>query len=318
LKQEVGESPIIRYGNSLLVYNPCAGKFGNNGSELIGRAVDILTRQGHNVTVAPTTGPGTAGSIAREAIGRGADLVLAAGGDGTVNEVVEGMVHSSVPLAVLPGGTANVLATEMRLGSRLERVAARLPDCRPRRVSVGQLTCAGGVTRYFLLMAGVGLDAQVVGRVNPRLKARTGKFAYWVAGWSLLGRRLREFDVAYEVDGLPAHRRCSFALLSKVRNYGGDFEIARSVRLFDDQFEMVLFQGDSTLRYVKYFAGLLLNRVENMKGVAVVRARQATLAAVGEQPVFVQIDGELAGRLPATIRIVPDALTLMAPPDYGV
>jgi diacylglycerol kinase family enzyme len=181
LKQEVGESPIIRYGNSLLVYNPCAGKFGNGGSELIGRAVDILTRQGHNVTVTPTTGPGTAGSIAREAIGRGADLVLAAGGDGTVNEVVEGMVHSSVPLAVLPGGTANVLATEMKLGSRLERVAARLPDCRPRRVSVGQLTCAGGVTRYFLLMAGVGLDAQIVGRVDPRLKARTGKFAYWVA-----------------------------------------------------------------------------------------------------------------------------------------
>jgi diacylglycerol kinase family enzyme len=80
---------------------------------------------------------------------------------------------------------------------------------------------------------------------------------------------------------------------------------------------MVLFQGDSTLRYVKYFSGLLLNRVENMKGVVVVRARQATLAAAGEQPVFVQIDGELAGRLPATIRIVPDALTLMAPPDYG-
>jgi diacylglycerol kinase (ATP) len=102
-----------------------------------------------------------------------------------------------------------------------------------------------------------------------------------------------------------------------VRNYGGDFEIARSVRLFDDRFEMVLFEGDSTLRYVKYFAGLLLNRVENMKGVAVVRTREATLDAAGDHPVYVQIDGELAGRLPATIRIVPDALTLMAPPDYG-
>ena len=284
---------------------------------MIGRAVDVLKRQGHNVTVAPTTGPGTAGNIAREAIGRGTDLVLAAGGDGTVNEVVEGMVHSNVPLAVLPGGTANVLATEMKLGSRLERVAARLGDCRPRRISVGQLTCAGGVTRYFLLMAGVGLDAQIVGRVDPRLKARTGKFAYWVAGWGMLGRRLKQFDVAYEVDGVSQHRRCSFGLLSKVRNYGGDFEIARSVRLFDDQFEMVLFQGDSTLRYVKYFTGLMLNRVENMKGVAVVRTREATLAAADDQPVFVQIDGELAGHLPATVRIVPDALTLMAPPEYG-
>jgi YegS/Rv2252/BmrU family lipid kinase len=279
--------------------------------------VDILNQQGLNVTVAPTTGPGTAGSIAREAIDHGTDLVLAAGGDGTVNEVVEGMVHSDVPLAVLPGGTANVLAHEMKLGSRLERVAARLPDCRPRRVSVGQLTCAGGVTRYFLLMAGIGLDAQIVGRVDPRLKANTGKFAYWVAAWTMLGHRLKEFDVAYNVNGQVAHRRSSFALLSKVRNYGGDFEIARSVRLFDDQFEMVLFQGDSVARYVKYFTGLLLNRVENMKGVAVVRTSQVTLAAADEQPIFVQIDGELAGRLPATIRIVPDALTLMAPPEYG-
>jgi YegS/Rv2252/BmrU family lipid kinase len=318
LEQGSLEKPTInRFGKSLLVYNPYAGKFGNNGSELIGRAVDVLKRQGHDVTVRTTTGPGTAGKIARDAIRHGTDLVLAAGGDGTVNEVVEGMVHSNVPLAVLPGGTANVLATEMKLGSRLERVAARLADCQPRRVSVGQLTCAGGVTRYFLLMAGVGLDAQIVGRVDPRLKARTGKFAYWVAGWSMLGHRLKQFDVAYEVEGAPTHTCCSFALLTKVRNYGGDFEIARNVRLFDDQFEMVLFQGDSTLRYVKYFAGLMLNRVENMKGVAVVRTREATLATTDDQAVFVQIDGELAGRLPATVRIIPDALTLMAPANYG-
>ena len=214
-----------------------------------------------------------AGAIARDHIARGADLVLAAGGDGTVNEVAEGMIHTGVPLAVLPAGTANVLAMEMKMGAKLQRVAERLGEYRPHTISVGHLTCDGGrVSRYFLLMAGIGLDAHIVYNVNAPLKALTGKFAYWVAGWSLFGRKLAEFQV--EVNGQT--RRCSFALLSKVRNYGGDFEIARDVSLFDDQFEMVLFEGHSSLRYVKYFAGMAMNRLDETKGVTVMRASSVT------------------------------------------
>jgi diacylglycerol kinase (ATP) len=281
---------------------------------LLKKAVEILTDKGHSVTVAPTTGPRTAGAIAREHIGRGADLILAAGGDGTVNEVAEGMVHSDVPLAVLPAGTANVLAVEMKLGSKLLRVASQLAECKPRRVSVGHLTCDGGrVSRHFLLMAGAGLDAQIVYNVSAGLKARTGKIAYWLAGWSLLGRRLAEFDVCTE----GGKHRCSFALLSKVRNYGGDFEIARHVNLFEDEFELVLFEGRRSTRYVKYFAGLAANRLHGMKGVIDCRAREVTLSGTDDRRVYVQIDGELAGRLPAQIRIVPEALTLLVPPEYG-
>ena len=244
---------------------------------------------------------------------RGADLVLAAGGDGTVNEVAEGLVHSKVPLGILPAGTANVLATEMKLGSGLERVAARLGECRPYRIPVGHLTCEhGSVSRYFLLMAGIGLDAHIVYNVSAPLKARTGKFAYWVAGWSLLGRSLPEFEV--EVGGQK--RQCSFLLASKVRNYGGDFEIARDVSLFDDQFEVILFEGRSSLRYVKYFTGVMLNRVRGLSGVTVLRARCLKLPASEDQRVYVQIDGEFAGHLPAELRIVPDALTLLIPPEY--
>ena len=196
-----------------------------SGGALIHRATEILTRDGHHVTAAPTTGPNTAGALAREHIERGADLIIVAGGDGTINETAEGMIGTGVPLAILPGGTANVLAMEMKLGGNLLRVAGRLGELRPKRISVGHITCDEGRTsRHFLLMAGIGLDAHVVHNVNPGLKSRTGKFAYWVAGWSLLGKRLAEFDV--EIDGQT--RRCSFALLTKVRNYGGDFEIARS------------------------------------------------------------------------------------------
>ena len=286
---------------------------GRRGGSLVTRAVQILERDGHNVTCCPTTGPRTAGALAREHIARGADLILAAGGDGTLNEVAEGMVFSQVPLGVLPAGTANVLATEMRLGGDFLGGARRLADCRPHRISIGQLSSGNGAgPRHFLLMAGIGLDAHIVYRVSAPLKARTGKLAYWFAGWSLLGRRLPEFTI--EADGVAS--RCSFALISKVRNYGGDFEIAREVTLFDDRFELVLFEGRSTLRYVRYFARLVANRVQGADGIRVLRARRISIPAPPDERVFLQIDGEFAGRLPADIRIVPDALTLLVPPLY--
>ena len=276
--------------------------------------MEVLKSNGHQVTVAPTTGAGTAAGIVREHIAGGAELVVVAGGDGTINETAEGMVHSQVPLGILPGGTANVLAMEMKLGSRLERAAQRLEECRPHRISLGRVTCGGGaVSRHFLLMAGIGLDAHVVYHVNLSLKARAGKLAYWVAGWSLLGRRLPQI----RVDSDGRQYECSFALLSKVRNYGGDFEIAREVTLFQNRFEMVLFEGQSSTRYVKYLAGLALRRLKGMRGVEMLRTTGATLSCPGERRVFVQIDGESAGYLPAEVSIVPDALTLLVPPEYG-
>jgi diacylglycerol kinase (ATP) len=157
------------------------------------------------------------------------------------------MVGSSVPLGILPAGTANVLAMEMKLGRDPVKVARRFGELQPRQVSVGHVNMNGGGARHFLLMAGIGLDAHVVYHVNAALKARTGKFAYWLAGWSLLGKRLAQFEVEAAGKRYP----CSFALLSKVRNYGGDFEIARSVTLLEDQFEVVLFQGKTSFEFVK-------------------------------------------------------------------
>jgi diacylglycerol kinase family enzyme len=264
--------------------------------------------------VTPTTGPRVAGEIARKHIAEGADLIVVAGGDGTINEAAEGMLGTQVPLAILPGGTANVLAMEMKLGGNLERAAERMEEMRPRRISVGHVTCdEGRVSRHFLLMAGIGLDAHVVYRINAALKARTGKFAYWVAGWSLLGRKLAEFDV--EIAG--QRRRCSFALLSKVRNYGGDFEIARSVTLMDDEFEVVLFEGPTATRYVKYFAGMALNRLAGMSGVTVLRAEQIRVSKPEDRRAYIQIDGEFVGHLPAELKIVRDALTVLVPEGYG-
>jgi diacylglycerol kinase (ATP) len=277
------------------------------------RAVDILRRQGHNLTIVPTAGPGTATEIARQHVRDGYDLVLATGGDGTINEVAEGLVYSQVPLGILPSGTANVLASEMKLGSRLVRSAKRLEQSRPYRISVGHVTCDdGAISRHFLLMAGIGLDAHIVYHVSGSLKARTGKLAYWIAGWSALGRRLPEFQV--QAGG--KQRRCSFALVSKVRNYGGDLEIARHVSLFDDHFEVLLFEGHSTFPYVKYLWGVMTNRLDGMNGVTILRSDCLEVSAPEDQRIYVQVDGEFTGPLPARIRIVPDALTMLVPPEY--
>jgi len=304
--------PIADYRNAVLIYNPRAGKF-RNGTPAIDRAAEILNKAGRQLAISPTTGPRTAGAIASEHIARGAGLVIVAGGDGTINEAAEGMIGSDVPLAILPAGTANVLAMETGIGAKLERAAAKIGELQPRRIAVGRIVCEPERTpRHFLCMAGIGLDAQIVYNVNPGLKAKAGKLAYWLAGWSLLGQRLPQFRACS--GGEP--RRCSFALLSRVRNYGGDFQIAPSVTLADPNFEAVLFEGLTSLPYVKYFAGMALNRIAGMKGVGLFRTTGMQFDAV-DRRVWVQVDGELAGYLPAEIRIVPDAITLLLPRSYG-
>jgi diacylglycerol kinase family enzyme len=304
---------IHTFKDSALIFNPRAGRILRSSGNLIQRTEAAMRATGHTVTLAPTTGPRTAGMIARAQIARGADLIVVAGGDGTINEVLEGMIGSSVPMAILPAGTANVLAMELKLGSDPVKAAARIGEWVGRTVSVGRIELQGQETRHFLLMAGIGLDAHVVYHVKGGLKARTGKFAYWVAGWSLLGKKLPQFEV--EADGVK--RQCAFALISKVRNYGGDFEIARDVTLLDQEFEVVLFEGKTSASFVPYFAGMAFGRLAGMRGVTVMRARELKIRGGGDAAVYVQIDGELAGRLPAEVSVVTEGVKLLVPDSYG-
>ncbi len=259
-----------------------------------------------------TERPGSGAELARRAVENGADLIVAVGGDGTLNEALNGVAGSGIPLAVLPAGTANVLATELGLGS-LEQAAARLSQWIPKRVAAGLLTTdRGAMQRYFLTMAGVGLDARIVHGVDPNLKKQGGKLSYWLAGFRQLGRRLEEFEARAEGQS----RRCSFALASRVRDYGGTFAIARHASLFRDDFAVVLFEGRNTVRYLKYLAGVLMKRLEGMRGVTVLHARRVEFYTAGAEPVWVQVDGEPAGQLPAAVETVPAAVTLLVPPEF--
>jgi diacylglycerol kinase (ATP) len=278
----------------------------------------LLDAHGITVDSIATSGPGHAGEIARRAVDCGADLILVAGGDGTINEAVNGMVHSDVPLGILPAGTANVLANELGIGTTMERAATVLADSVKERVALGLISSGSGsnqtgnTSRHFLLMAGAGLDADIVYHLNPRMKEAVGKVAYWIGGFSKVGRRIPEFTV--QADG--REYRASLALLSRVRNYGGDLEIAPTISLLDDEFEMVLFEGESSLEFLKYMLAVVIHQQQTMRGITILRTRQATFSAPEDCNIRLQVDGEYVGLAPARVEIVPNALTLLVPPGF--
>jgi diacylglycerol kinase (ATP) len=158
----------------------------------------------------------------------------------------------------------------------------------------------------------VGFDAPIIRKVNPALKKSYGTLSYWIAGLGELNRELDEFEV--QVNG--ASYRCSFALASRVRNYGGAMEIARHAGLFREDFGVVLLEGRNTFHYLEYLAGALADRLDAVRGASILHAKTLEFFPAGDAPVYVEVDGELAGQLPAKIEIVPDALTLLVPPAF--
>ncbi len=275
------------------------------------RAVAVLRGHFGLLELRPTYGPNSASQIATECVRAGAARVLVAGGDGTINEAANGMIGSGVPLGILPGGTANVLAMELRMGGDPVRAAQSMPGMEAVPITTGVLELPDRPPRHFLLMAGIGLDARVVRAVSPAIKRRLGKLAYWAGGFSQVGRRLPEFDATF--DGRTV--RASFALASRVKNYGGDLEIARHANLLSSELALVLFEGASSLPYLKYFSGVLLNRLDGMKGVTVVSTHELEIRPL-KQSVDIQIDGELLGVAPVRISIAPSSLHLLVPAAY--
>jgi diacylglycerol kinase (ATP) len=303
-----------------VIYNPVAGGFRGRRRARLERVLGLLASEGFGITPVPTTGPRTAGPLAKECISSGADLILAAGGDGTINEIAAGMVHSDVPLGILPAGTANVLARELGIGCDLTHAAQLLATCAPKRVAVGLLHYTGKTgqpaahSRHFLCMAGIGFDAHIVYGLDLKLKSKLGQFAYWTSAAKEIGRDLEEFEVRTEEGGTF---RSSFGLASRVKNYAGYMEIARQVNLLSDDFELVLFEGRSTFRfYSRYLPAIVARIAHKVKGLTFVRTRKAEFRCPEGTNVHIQIDGEYVGRLPAAVETLPGALTLLVPPGY--
>jgi diacylglycerol kinase family enzyme len=198
---------------------------------------------------------------------------------------------------------------EIGLGKRNRTALPGLLRAEPVRIAVGAMTVGELPKRYFLAMAGVGLDASIVKRVSPAFQKRFGKLSYWYAGFATLGQALPEFSATVDGEGV----RVSFALLSRVKNYGGDLEIARHADIRTPKLALVAFEGPNTFRYLKYFSGVLLNRLEGMGGVKLRLVDEVVVEAEPGSGPDLQVDGEYAGEGAARIEVVADSLTLLMP-----
>lgn len=298
-------------GRSILIYNPRAGRVLRRPG-LIAQIEAALRPAFGEVRSVMTEGPDTAGAIAVREIAAGAGTIFVCGGDGTINEVAQALASTGIPLGVLPGGTSCVLANELGLGNNPLRAAAKLATATPRDVAAGRLRRPDGSSRLFLMMAGVGFDARIIHRSDLRLKDRIGKLAYWFGALGQVGARLEEFDVC--IDGVT--RRCTFALITRVRNYGGDVDLAKGASLLADTFEVLIFEGRAALRYPFYFLAILTGLGSKMKGLTQLRATRVEVLPCPGESVHVQVDGEYAGLIPATFEIVPSAVRLLAPSTF--
>ena len=296
-------SEMPRFTRAALIFNPAARGMQAQRGRLLQRVLSGLTAEGLNVQVTPTSGPGDATRLAREAVAARCDVLVACGGDGTVNEVVGGAAGSDVPLLVIPGGTSNVLAREIGLPRDLLAGAALLHKGAIRRISLGR---AGD--RRFVLMAGIGVDAGIVAASNSRLKRSLGEGAFWLAGFKqLVQYHFSPFDLV--VDGKP--HRGTFARISKVKNYGGPFQLTPQANLFSNQFAICLFQSEMRWRYLYYLSRVARGKHMSLPDVLMLKGR--TIEATGSPTVQVQVDGELLGTLPQIISIQDNVLSLIVP-----
>lgn len=297
-----------------IIYNPFAGGLKGAGRARLYKAVRVLQDAGGQVDLFATPGPQQAGKLACKAAEKGCELVLACGGDGTINEAVNGIAGSNIQFGILPAGTANVLANEMGFSNRPDHAARQILHAVPVRIALGFLERPDRPRHYFVLMAGVGLDARIVYELDLDLKNKLGKLAYWHGGLRQLGRPLQRFDVSVNGSSYCA----SFALITRVRNYGGDFEIARQIRLTDNDFEVVVFRNHQWQDYVRFFGAVMTNRLYNTEGVTITRATHVEARISKDQPVHIQVDGESQGTIPASMSVMPNALTLLMPKRYAI
>ena len=298
--------------DALLIFNPMAGRARSLRSAALERARRVLARQGIDSELAPTDGPGSGTELARRAVREHRQMVIVCGGDGTLNEVVNGLAGSAVPLALLPAGTANVFAKELGLPWDIERAASLIAGSRLRRIALSHVTAADleGGGRYFLSLAGAGPDGAMVRAVDQRLKDQTGTMAYWLEGFRQLGvYRFPRFRVQLESETSEA----TLIIAGRTKHYGGPFQITTRADLYGNDFELMLCTTRSRWKYLCYLPLLLAGSLRRARDVRFLRATTIHCEPIDAEPVWVQVDGEPAGRLPADFRIASDALTLAVP-----
>jgi YegS/Rv2252/BmrU family lipid kinase len=290
-----------------LISNPKTGRY-NSRRRSIQDLAARLESLGVAVDLQLTSGPGDATEIAARAARDGSAEVIVAGGDGTINEAIQGLAGTDASLAIIPRGTGNVLARELGLPLDEEAALAVVAHGNSRKIYLGVVIDEKtNESRYFVLMAGIGLDASVVGRVDPTLKKRIGRGAFWVSGLSHLANwNPQPFTLEINGDKYTA----TFAAIGKAARYGGDLAITPGARLDQPEFEVCMIQTTSRVRYLQLLSHAMRNGMPRDKAeVQFVNA--VSVKAYGDSQV--QIDGELLGALPMRFEIAPHSLQVIVP-----
>lgn len=307
-----------------LFYNPLSGRRKKYRLQDVGAAAAVLSEAGVEIDVAPTRAASDAAAQVRMAIRDGFDTIIACGGDGTIHDVLQGIAGKEAALGIIPLGTANAMAHDLRLPFDSASAARALLTAVPKRIAVGKIDYRNfnGLPefRYFTVAAGVGVDAHLFYKLNRLIKDRMGMLAYYSKAMHLWWtHRMRYFEVEYSSNGgdLMHEPRLSELLAVRINFFGGLLrELAPGASLVRNDLRLVLCRTGNRALYLAYVFRGLLGMSREVPGILLAHADQVACKSVAaEKPenIYVEADGELLGRLPITLSMVPDALTVLVP-----
>lgn len=308
-----------------LIYNPASGQYSARREESVRKALEVFRSAGIDAEPLVCGGPGGGTIHAREAVRRGFDAVIACGGDGTVHEILQAVAGTEVSLGVIPLGTANALAANLGLIGTPEQAARKLLDAAPVRIPVGRIhfqdRSGQPGSRYFLVAAGIGADALLMSRLDHGLKRRFGYIVYLLEGFRIWATDpFPLFEAAFTVNGSGAQRveAVSQLLAVRVRSFGGVLrELAPGATLRSGDLHLLAFKTRDRFRYMWFLLAVIAGRHRFTREIEHVDAHRVECRAHNgsRASVFVEADGEVLGSLPVRIEAVPEALTLLIPPD---
>jgi YegS/Rv2252/BmrU family lipid kinase len=310
-----------------LFYNPLSGRRRKHRVQDVENVAAILRAASVELEVAPTRAASDAAAQVRMAIRDGFDTIIACGGDGTIHDVLQGLAGRSAALGIIPLGTANAMAHDLRLPMNAQAAARALIDAVPKRIAVGQIHYrdfnAIPSSRFFTVAAGVGLDAHLFYKLNRLIKDRAGMMAYYSKAWHLWWtHQMRYFEAEFTSNGSPAQyeARLSEMLAVRINHFGGVLrELAPGASLTRNDLRLILCRTGSRARYLAYVFRGILGMSSGVPGIELAYADEVSCRPIaGENPenIYVEADGELLGRLPITLAVVPDALTLLVPKSH--
>ncbi len=304
-----------------VLYNPLAGNRQQRRRKDIEAVVAVLREAGVEAFAEPTHGALESGGQALQAVRSGCDTVLACGGDGTIHDVLQGLVETDACLGIIPLGTANVLAHDLALPLSPLAAARAALSARQRRVAVGKIEYAGRngkpAGQFFLATVGIGVDAHVFYKLNATMKSRLGMTSYYARATQLwLTHPMENFAVEFSDErGKHICPDVSQLLAVRIENFGGVLrKLAPGASLDRNDLRLVIFRTRGRLAYLRYIARCLTGASWTVKGVEYANSGYVACSPPeNSSRVFVEADGELLGTLPAKISVIPNAVTLLAP-----